>query len=144
MRTHGQHADGCFGREWGMVQMAALVYLALTLFVIAFQLALVCGAPWGEFTMGGRWRGVLPWRARWIALFSVAVLLFFALCVASRAALVFAQFQHSFQSGVWIVVLYALVACLANAITPSRKEQAVWLPFSAFMLVSSFVVAIGS
>ena len=40
--------------------LAALVFGLLSLVVAAFQLALVLGAPWGEFTFGGRWRGALP------------------------------------------------------------------------------------
>ena len=33
--------------------LAAVIFAFLTLAVVVFQVALVFGAPWGEFTLGG-------------------------------------------------------------------------------------------
>ncbi|MDB4887018.1 MAG: hypothetical protein JWN79_2456, partial [Gemmatimonadetes bacterium] len=33
--------------------VAARIFLVLTAVVVAFQLALAAGAPWGDLTMGG-------------------------------------------------------------------------------------------
>lgn len=40
----------------------------MSLVVIAFHVAMICGAPWGHLTMGGRWPGALPPAARWLSL----------------------------------------------------------------------------
>ena len=37
-----------------MFETTALFYIFITFIVIVFQLALALGAPWGEFTQGGR------------------------------------------------------------------------------------------
>ena len=47
---------------------AARVFIGLNAVVIAFQLALVAGAPWGALTMGGTFPGQLPTRMRAVAL----------------------------------------------------------------------------
>jgi hypothetical protein len=38
----------------------AWIYIVLTIFVAVFQLALIFGAPLGEYTLGGRYPGKLP------------------------------------------------------------------------------------
>jgi hypothetical protein len=38
----------------------SILFLLIILFVILFQIALVFGAPWGEYTMGGKFHGKLP------------------------------------------------------------------------------------
>ena len=37
-------------------QIAAILYILITVVVIFFQVFLVLGAPWGEFTQGGRYK----------------------------------------------------------------------------------------
>src|SRR5207245_947648 len=40
-----------------MSKYAAFLFVATSFGVCAFQLALVLGAPWGEYRLGGRWKG---------------------------------------------------------------------------------------
>jgi hypothetical protein len=40
-----------------MQRTAAIVFSLFTAGVIAFQLALAAGAPWGEYAMGGAYPG---------------------------------------------------------------------------------------
>jgi hypothetical protein len=42
------------------VTTAALIQAVISLGVVVFQLALVAGAAWGEYTMGGQNKGRLP------------------------------------------------------------------------------------
>ncbi|HPG60965.1 MAG TPA: hypothetical protein PK586_03090 [Casimicrobium sp.] len=66
-------------------QIAALLFVAASCVVGVFQIALALGAPWGELTLGGRWRGSLPLAVRLIPLLSVALLaLFLRRSVSSR------------------------------------------------------------
>jgi hypothetical protein len=124
-----------------MEQVAAVLFGLLSLLVAAFQLALVLGAPWGEFTLGGRWRGSLPCHARLIALGSLVLLGAFVAVMAARAGLAFAALQPFAAPLAWVVVGYCVLGCIANAATPSRRERAVWLPVVLCMLGLSVVVA---
>jgi len=42
-----------------IIQVAAGLYTFFILGIIAFQVALVAGAPWGHLTQGGRHQGTL-------------------------------------------------------------------------------------
>ena len=124
-----------------MTQAAAILFVFVSALVGAFQVALVLGAPWGEFTMGGRWRNSLPLHARFIAVVSAALVGAFAIIITARAGLAFVPLQSWAPTLSWIVVGYCALGTLANAVTPSRRERAVWLPVVLCMLVLSFFVA---
>ncbi len=115
---------------------SANLFTALTGSVVAFQLALVAGAPWGGLTQGGRVSGALPIGARAFALFSAALLVLFILLVRARAAP-----TPRFRRATWGVVTYCAVGILANAATPSPAERALWLPVVTAMFLSSLHVA---
>ena len=124
-----------------MPQHAAILFVALAVMVAAFQLALVVGAPWGELTLGGRWKGVLPGRMRVVALLSAMLMLAFAAVVAARAGLAFASAASLSRPLAWAVVGACALSGVANAASPSRRERAIWLPVAACLLASSAVVA---
>lgn len=125
-----------------MVQIAAYIFIISTAIVIAFQFALICGAPWGELTLGGRWRGALPLHVRLVAAFSLALLLGFGLFVFARAQIAFLGLHEYAAVGTWVVVGYCVLGCVANAATPSPRERRLWLPVVACMLGSSLIVAL--
>ena len=125
-----------------MPQIAALLFVVASCVVGAFQMALALGAPWGEFTLGGRWRGRLPLAVRLIPLLSVVLLVFFCAVVLARARLALPQYQSLSQTLVWFVVGYCALGSIANVATPSKRERNVWLPVVLFMLASSLVVAV--
>ena len=124
-----------------MVQIAALFFVLITAVVCAFQLALIFGAPFGEFTLGGRWRGRLPLLGRVLAGASLIVLIAFAIVIGSRAGLAFSGLQRVAPVLAWGVVAYCAVGTIANAFTRSRRERMIWLPVVLSMLISSAVVA---
>ena len=115
---------------------SANIFTALTGGTVAFQLALVAGAPWGALTQGGRVKGVLPGPARLVALFSAALLLGFIWIVRARAGT-----PSRCRRAIWAVVAYCALGVVANAATPSPAERALWLPVVAIMLVTSLHVA---
>lgn len=127
-------------------QWAAVLFALACACVGAFQLALVLGAPWGELTLGGRWRGRLPPRVRFIPLLSALALAFFAAVILARAGFTLPWPLPPLlpYAGplAWVVVGYCLLGALANAATPSRRERRLWLPVVLVMLVTSFAVAV--
>lgn len=124
------------------MSLAVVVFTLATLAAVFFQLALVLGAPWGELTQGGRHRGRLPARARWIAALSVLVLLALLAIVLARAGVGPVGLVPLPRALAWVVVGLLALSCLANAATPSRRERVLWLPLSLGMLVSAIAVAL--
>jgi sulfite exporter TauE/SafE len=121
--------------------LAAKVFLALTCLVIAFQLALAAGAPWGELTMGGAVRGQLPPRMRVIALGSAVLLMAFGAIVAARAKVAFPRWRRTSRWLIWVVAAYSIAGVVLNAITPSPRERALWLPVAIVLAVCAVIVA---
>jgi len=120
---------------------AAKIYVALTAVVIAFQLALAAGAPWGEFTMGGAFPGRLPSYMRVVAAGSAVLLLTFAAVVAARANLALPRWRRASRLLIWMVVAYSLLGVVLNAVTPSAQERLLWLPVAVGLAGCALVVA---
>lgn len=121
---------------------AGLLFIVLSLFTIGFQVALVFGAPWGEWTMGGRAHGVLTGGWRWVPVLSILILLAFIAIVAARSGLALPGLREWSHSLIWVVVAYSALGCIANAATPSARERKLWLPVVALLLGSSLTVAL--
>ena len=124
--------------------VAAVVFLALDLVVVVFQLALAAGMPWGDLAWGGKFAGKLPGSMRVVAFVSAVFLVAFGLIVAIRAGFLLPDWQPISRTLIWLVVAYCVLGTLANAATPSRWERIVWLPVVLGMLISSLIVGISS
>ena len=120
---------------------AAKIYIALTAVVIAFQLALAAGAPWGELTMGGAYPGRLPTPMRVAAAGSVLLLLACGAVVAVRAGLALLRWRRAARRLIWVVVAYMLVSVVLNAVTPSARERTLWLPVALVLAGCALVIA---
>ena len=128
-----------------MARLAARAYAVLIAGVVAFQMALVAGAPWGEFTQGGASSGVLPPVGRLIALASALVLVVLALAVLGSAGIGPWKAKRRLSTVLaWIAVAYGVVAIAANAATPSAGERIIWLPVSLALLTTVLVAVLGS
>lgn len=129
-----------------VARIAAIAAVVLFAALIAFQLALALGAPWGRAAYGGQLDGVLPTRFRVASAVAVVVWTAIALVVASRGGLpVWAPLPVSWLPVVvWIVVGLLVIAVVMNAITPSPLERAIWLPFTLVLLASTLTVAIAA
>lgn len=126
-----------------MKEAAALLFTLLGVLVIAFQLALVIGAPWGSLCLGGRWTGALPWPARVLPLLNTVVLMAAVAVVLAQAGLVGGTARGLADQGIALVLCYAVLGVIANAITPSRRERQLWLPVAVLMAVSALGVIWG-
>jgi hypothetical protein len=121
---------------------AAAVFAIVTAGVIAFQVALALGAPWGSYAMGGAFPGRFPPRMRFAALVQAALLAVTVAIVLSRAGIVLPALAEPARWLVWAVVAVALLALVLNAISPSAGERRIWVPVVLAMLVSSLLVAL--
>jgi len=108
--------------------------------VIAFQLAVILGAPVGDFTQGGTQHGIVTTSGRQAAVFSVVLLLVFAGFLLARAGIgpMSKLGQRWVAIGAWIATGYMGIAVILNTITPSVLERMAWAPFS----IVEFVLAL--
>lgn len=121
--------------------LASVLFAAL----VAFQLALAGGAPWGRAAYGGTHPGVLPPRLRIASAVAVVVWTAVALVIARRAGIpVWAPVPDPWLPVIaWVIVGLLVVGTVLNAITRSVVERAIWLPFSLVLLVAVLFVAMG-
>lgn len=126
------------------VSIAAIAYAAATLVVVAFQIALALGAPWGRYAMGGRYEGRLPTSLRVAAAFQAVLLAALAVVVASAAGLVAPSLHAEFPSLIWVPVAVSAVSVGLNAISRSAVERRTWVPVGGVLLASSLIVAVGA
>jgi hypothetical protein len=103
--------------------VAAGVFAALALLVVAFQIALAAGAPWGRLTMSGAYPGQLPPAMRAAALVQASALVFFGVIVAVRARLVLHRWHRASRYLVWLVIAYSVVGTVLNTMTRSTLTR---------------------
>jgi hypothetical protein len=127
-----------------MRRVAALLYAIVSAGVVAFQIALAAGAPWGAYAMGGAFPGQFPPALRIAALIQAVLLVGLAAVVLARAGLVLHGWSRVSRWLVWVVVAFAALSLILNLITPSAGERAIWVPTALLLLISSAVVAITS
>ncbi len=122
------------------IRATALLYATVSAGVVAFQLALAAGAPWGEYALGGAFPGQIPPALRIAALVQAALLVGMATVVMVRAGLILSGWWRMSRWLIWMVVAFAAVSLVLNLITPSAGERAIWAPVALILLISSTVV----
>ncbi len=130
-------------RAMDLADVAALAYLAATLLVVGFQVALALGAPWGAYAMGGRSPGRLPPSMRLLALVQAVVLGLLALVVLESAGLI-SRGRAEWPWLIWVAVAVSAVSVAMNAASRSPGERRLWVPVGLVMLASSLVVALAA
>jgi hypothetical protein len=114
-----------------------------TLIVALFQVALAAGAPWGEYAYGGTRTGKLPVGFRINSV--VAALVMVAIAGHYLAQLgVFEPLLDSAGNSVvnWVLVGFTGLSAIANNITRSKKERAVWAIPTILMFIAALLVAL--
>ena len=116
---------------------SARLATALLSVVIAFQIAVVAGAPVGRFTQGGQTDGVLSASGRGFAVISIAILVVMQLGVLAAVHLgPWRNINHKAKQRLMVfTTAYGGVAVAANLASRSTAERAVWTPMSIVLLV---------
>lgn len=129
------------GVSMDIPRVAAIIYAIIMLGVVAFQIALAAGAPWGAYAMGGAAPGQFPPAMRIGAIIQALLLAGMAAVILARAGLILPGWSRASHWLVWIVVAITALSLVLNLITPSAGERAIWLPTLSLLLISSFIVA---
>ena len=127
-----------------VASIAAVLFAAITIGVIAFQIALALGAPWGAYAMGGAFPGRYPPRLRVAAVVQAVILALVAVVVLSAAGLVLPELADAFPWLIWVIVAVTALGVVLNAISRSAGERRIWVPVTLVLLVCSLVVAIAA
>jgi hypothetical protein len=125
-----------------IARIAAFTYAGVSIVVIAFQIALAVGAPWGAYAMGGAYPGQFPPELRVAAIVQAAILALLTLVVLARAGITLPKWLRASRWLIWIVVVFSAISLVLNTITPSAGERTIWAPVALIMLVSSLIVAL--
>ncbi len=114
-----------------------------TLAVALFQLAIVLGAPVGDYAYGGQHPGKLPTKFRVASVFSMVVMLAVAGHYLAQIGLFTPVLDASGNAiANWGFVAFFALSALMNNITKSEKEKRVFGSITIAMLLSAILVAI--
>jgi hypothetical protein len=111
--------------------------------VVAFQVALAAGVPWGSYAMGGAFPGRFPPAMRVAALMQAVLIVLMTLVVLSRAGLTLPSWSYASRRLVWLVVALGVVSFVLNVATPSAGERMIWAPATFLLLACGVLVATG-
>jgi hypothetical protein len=108
-----------------------------------FQLALVLGAPMGEYAYGGQMPGKLPIQYRVSSAVSFVLLLAIAGHYLAQMGVVPKLLSEDLNQWVnWGLIGFAAAAAVMNNITKSAKEKRLWGSTTIAMLIAAIVVAL--
>jgi hypothetical protein len=124
-------------------QWAGIGYAIVAAAVVAFQIALAFGAPWGSYAMGGAFPGRYPPAMRAAAVVQALLLALMAAVILSRAGVALPKWSRASRGLAWVIVAFGVVGLALNLLTPSTGERLVWAPVAFLMLVLSALVAAG-
>ena len=108
-----------------------------------FQIAVVLGAPLGEYAYGGHNPGILKLPLRIASAFSALVM--FAIAGHYLAQLgVFTPLLDEAGNSIanWGFAVFAGLSAIANNITRSQKEKRLWGGTTIAMLLAAVIVAV--
>ena len=126
------------------LEIATWVTVTLLTVITLFQIALISGAPWGEYAFGGRHKGPLPRNLR----LGSAISSFMYLGIAGHLLAQIGIFPQLLDANLnsianWAIVGIFSLALIMNTITPSKKERLVWGPVALVLLACSVIIALG-
>lgn len=126
-----------------MLDAFASGFLVFATFATAlFQLALVLGAPMGEYAFGGQ-SPVLPAQYRFSSAVSFIVMLAISGHYVAQLGLLTPLLDAELNGIVnWVLVAFFAFSALMNNLTKSAKEKRLWGGTTIAMLLASVIVAI--
>src|SRR5512134_1372216 len=97
-----------------IARVAAIIYAIVTFGVIAFEIALAAGAPWGAYAMGGASPGQFPPALRIGAMIQAVLLAGTTAVILARAGLILPGWSRASHWLVWIVITLTVLSLVLN------------------------------
>ena len=108
-----------------------------------FQIAIVLGAPLGEYAYGGQSAGVLKLPFRIASVFSALVMLAIAGHYLAQLGIFTPLLDEPGNSiANWGFAVFAGLSAIANNVTRSQKEKRLWGGTTIAMLLAAVIVAV--
>ena len=126
-----------------LADFAAWFLVVSTMATALFQVAIILGAPLGEYAYGGSNKGVLPVRFRVASVISALLMLGISGHYLAQLG-VFTPMLPELGNSIanWLLVGFFGLAAILNNITKSEKEKRVFGSVTLAMLLASVIVAI--
>lgn len=126
------------------MQTAGIVAIALLAVVLAFQLALALGAPWGAAAWGGAHQGVLPKRLRIASAIAGVVVypIIIALVLAASGLIDATWFPVGRSIVMWTLAGLLGLGALGNFVSRSPRER-LWGPVALAIAICCAIIALG-
>ena len=113
------------------------------LIVVAFQISLTFGAPFGAAALGGANAGVLPAELRMVTAVSAVIWVVAAVIVLARGGLAIVRVPAALSRwGTWVLVGYLALGALMNLASTSPWERFGWAPFTAVLFGLTLLLAL--
>ena len=126
-----------------IVVIAALIQAVIALGVAVFQIALVAGAPLGEYTMGGQHPGKLPGQFRVTAAVSAIIMVAQSGHYIAQAGILNPALSPGQNAIVnWFWFGFAVLGLIVNSISRSKKERNLWVPVLLVSAICTLLVAV--
>lgn len=127
-----------------MLDQFAAGFLVFSFVALAlFQLAIVLGAPLGEYAYGGQSVGKLAIQFRIASAFSFLIALAIAGHYLAQLGVLPMLLDPSLnQIANWGIVVFNIPAAILNNITRSQKEKRLWGGTTIANLLASVIVAL--
>ena len=126
-----------------IVVIAALIQAVIALGVAVFQIALVAGAPLGEYTMGGQHPGKLPGQFRVTAAVSAIIMVAQSGHYIAQAGILNPALSPGQNAIVnWFWFGFAVLGLIVNSISRSKKERNLWVPVLLVSAICTLLVAL--
>lgn len=122
--------------------IAVVAFTVLIGMLVAFQLALASGAPWGRLAWGGQHHGALPAGYRIASTGNILVYGFVALLALDRGGHVDLLPDTVSRVGMWVVVGVLALGLLMNAISRSRPERLTMTPVALALAILALFIAL--
>jgi hypothetical protein len=122
--------------------VSAIIAVLILGLLVAFQVALIVGAPFGHFAWGGKSR-ILPTKLRTASLSSILIYVLLMAFILSKAELwTLITDETILQVGLWIMTGYLFLNVLMNAISRSKPERYTMTPVALILAVLFLIVTI--
>jgi len=127
-------------------KVASRITALLLGIVVAFNVALLLGAPWGDYTQGGKDPGVLETPGRFGALGTAIFFAVLALAILARAG---EGLMRNWRPKVitvlaWFTTLYLALNFFLNVFTGPVAERTIFGPISTLTFVFAVITMVGT
>lgn len=123
--------------------MTAILGTVLLGVVIVMSILIICGAPLGEFTMGGKYK-VYPKKMRIVLVSQLFLQIFFAVILLQLGGKVPLMFTQNVTKIIgYVLSIYLSLNSLMNFASKSKKEKYLMTPLSAVTAVCFWINTIG-